>query len=284
MAADDGQMKSPVLHDDQHGTAIVAGAALINALALAGKEIGSVRVAACGVGRAGLACLDMMVLLGVAPRNILAADSTGVLHAGRRDGVGTAKARYVRHTAARTLADIVRDADVFLGCSTGALLGAEMACSMAGQPLILALSNPEPEIRPEAAAAVRPDSIVATCLPDYPNQVSNLLCLPFIFRGASDCGATRITDAMRIACVHAIADLARTGADASVTAVYPGEALAFGRDYIIPRPFDPRLPAVIATCIAQTAMTSKVATRPVLDLEVYRDKLAEGLPAVRPLC
>ena len=269
------RMNIPVFHDDQHGTAIISSAALLNALRVVGKDIGSVKLAASGAGAAAIACLDMMVSLGVKREHIYVADSKGVIWTGRDARMEENKARYAQQTDARTLADIVKDADVFLGCSTAGVLSAEMVKTMAARPVILALANPEPEIRPEVAKAARPDCIVATGRSDYPNQVNNVLCFPYIFRGALDCGATRITEAMKLACVSAIADLAEAEANDAVAAAYAGEDLRFGPDYIIPKPFDPRLMAAIAPAVARAAEVSGVAARPITDMAAYRERLAE---------
>jgi len=269
------RMNIPVFHDDQHGTAIISSAALLNALKVVGKDIGRVKLAASGAGAAAIACLDMMVSLGVKRENIYVADSKGVIWVGRDARMEENKARYAQETGARTLADIVKDADVFLGCSTAGVLTAEMVKTMGARPVILALANPEPEIRPEVAKAVRPDCIVATGRSDYPNQVNNVLCFPYIFRGALDCGATRITDEMKLACVSAIAELAEAEPNDAVAAAYAGEDLRFGPDYIIPKPFDPRLMAAIAPAVAKAAQESGVAARPITDMPAYRERLAE---------
>jgi len=269
------RMNIPVFHDDQHGTAIISSAALLNALKVVGKEIGQVKLAASGAGAAAIACLDMMVSLGVKRENIYVADSKGVIWVGRDARMEENKARYAQETGARTLADIVKDADVVLGCSTAGVLTAEMVKTMAARPVILALANPEPEIRPEVAKAARPDCIIATGRSDYPNQVNNVLCFPYIFRGALDCGATRITDEMKLACVSAIAELAEAEPNDAVAAAYAGEDLSFGPDYIIPKPFDPRLMAAIAPAVAKAAQESGVAARPITDMPAYRERLAE---------
>ncbi|WP_281280132.1 malic enzyme-like NAD(P)-binding protein, partial [Tepidimonas sediminis] len=224
----------PVFHDDQHGTAIIASAALINALELVGKQIGEVRIAVSGAGAAAIAVLDLFVALGARPELITVCDSRGVIHTQREDALAgrldESKQRYCRATDARTLADAVRSADVFLGCSTAGVLSAEMVKTMAERPIILALANPEPEIRPEVAKAARPDCIIATGRSDYPNQVNNVLCFPYIFRGALDCGATRITEAMKLACVREIAQLAKAEISDEVAAAYAGQELQFGPD------------------------------------------------------
>jgi malate dehydrogenase (oxaloacetate-decarboxylating)(NADP+) len=267
------RLSIPVFHDDQHGTAIISCAALLNSLELTGRRIGEVKLACSGAGAAALACLDLMVALGVKIENIFVVDSKGVLHTGRT-GLDASKERYAQATDARTLADIVKDADVFLGCSTAGVLTAEMVGTMAPQPIILALANPEPEIRPELAKQVRPDCIVATGRSDYPNQVNNVLCFPYIFRGALDAGATAITDEMKLACVREIAALAKAEIGDDVAAAYPGQELAFGPDYIIPKPFDRRLIMRIAPAVAAAAQASGVATRPITDLEGYSRELA----------
>ncbi|NNG23495.1 NADP-dependent malic enzyme [Telluria aromaticivorans] len=269
------RMNIPVFHDDQHGTAIISTAALLNALKVVRKDIGQIKLCASGAGAAAIACLDMMVLLGVKRENIFVTDSRGVIYLGREANMEANKARYAQATDARTLSDIMHGADVFLGCSTAGVLTGEMVKSMANQPVILALANPEPEIRPEVARAARPDCIIATGRSDYPNQVNNVLCFPYIFRGALDCGATRITDEMKLACVTAIAELAEAEASDVVASAYEGQDLNFGPEYIIPKPFDPRLLAAIAPRVAQAAADSGVAARPILDMAAYRDKLAQ---------
>ena len=267
------RMGIPVFHDDQHGTAIISSAALLNGLELVGKAIGDVKIAVSGAGAAALACLDVMVGLGASPANILVCDSKGVIYQGRPGGYDESKARYAQDTTARTLADAVNGADVFLGCSAPGVLTAEMVKTMAPSPIILALANPEPEIRPELAKAVRPDCIIATGRSDYPNQVNNVLCFPYIFRGALDCGATRITEAMKLACVREIADLAKAETSDEVAAAYAGQELSFGADYLIPKPFDARLILRIAPAVAKAAAESGVAARPIADMEAYRQEL-----------
>jgi len=269
------RMNIPVFHDDQHGTAIISTAALLNALKVVGKDIGQIKLVASGAGAAAIACLDMMVLQGVKQSNIYVTDSRGVIWQGREANMEANKARYAQATDARTLADIVDGADVFLGCSTAGVLTAEMVKTMADKPVILALANPEPEIRPEVAKAARPDVIIATGRSDYPNQVNNVLCFPYIFRGALDCGATRITDEMKLACVTAIAELAEAEASDVVALAYEGQDLTFGPEYIIPKPFDPRLLAAIAPRVAQAAFESGVAARPITDVDAYREKLGQ---------
>ena len=266
------RLKIPVFHDDQHGTAIISAAAILNSLELTGRRIGDVKIAVSGAGAAAIACLDLIVALGADPSRIFAVDSKGVLHAGR-SGLDASKQRYAQKTDARTLADIVRGADVFLGCSAPGVLTSAMVGTMAQRPIILALANPEPEIRPELAKAVRPDCIMATGRSDYPNQVNNVLCFPYIFRGALDAGATAITEAMKHACVREIADLAKAEISDEVAAAYAGQELAFGPDYIIPKPFDARLILRIAPAVAEAARASGVATRPIDDLVRYRQSL-----------
>ena len=267
------RMKIPVFHDDQHGTAIIVGAAVLNALEVVGKKIEDVKIATTGVGAAGIACLDMLVALGVKPEHILAYDREGVLYTGR-DQMDPDKQRYARNTDKRTLAEIVDGADIFLGLSAGGILKPEMVASMADRPIILALANPNPEISPEDAKKVRPDCIIATGRSDYPNQVNNALCFPYIFRGALDVGATGINEAMKLACVRAIAALARMEAG-DLASAYGGDVPPFGPDYLIPRPFDPRLLVMLAPAVAKAAMESGVATRPIVDMEAYLEKLGQ---------
>ncbi|CFN34068.1 NADP-dependent malic enzyme [Bordetella pertussis] len=267
------RMNIPVFHDDQHGTAIISSAAILNGLKVVGKDIGQVKLACSGAGAAAIACLDLLVHLGIKREHIYVVDSRGVIWEGRDENMEPNKRRYAQKTEARTLADVVNGADVFLGCSTAGVLTPEMVKTMAAQPLILALANPEPEIRPELAKAARPDCIVATGRSDYPNQVNNVLCFPFIFRGALDAGATRITEEMKLACVKAIAELAQAEQNDEVARAYAGQELSFGPDYIIPKPFDPRLIVQIAPAVAQAAADSGVATRPIEDIEAYRQKL-----------
>jgi malate dehydrogenase (oxaloacetate-decarboxylating)(NADP+) len=268
-----GRMKIPVFHDDQHGTAIIVGAAVINALQVVGKDIGKVRVAASGAGAAGIACLDMLVQLGVKPENITVCDRLGVVYVGRLEEMDADKDRYARDTSARTLSDITQGADIFLGLSAAGALKPEMVAKMGERPIILALANPTPEIQPELARQARPDAIIATGRSDYPNQVNNALCFPYIFRGALDVGATTINEAMKVACVHAIAALARREVSDVAARAYGGKPLSFGADYLIPQPFDPRLLVELAPAVAQAAMTSGVATRPITDMLAYREKL-----------
>ncbi len=268
------RMNIPVFHDDQHGTAIICSAALLNGLELVGKPIGSVRIAVSGAGAAALACLNVMVGLGLQRKNIFVCDSKGVVYQGRPGGYDESKARYAQSTELRTLADAVNGADVFLGCSAAGVLTQEMVKTMAPRPIILALANPEPEIRPELAKAVRPDCIIATGRSDYPNMVNNVLCFPYIFRGALDCGATKITEEMKLACVHEIADLAKAEISEEVANAYAGQELAFGTDFIIPKPFDSRLILRIAPAVALAAEASGVATRPIKDMDAYRQSLS----------
>ncbi len=271
------RMNIPVFHDDQHGTAIISGAALLNGLELVGKELGKIKLVSSGAGAAAIACLDVMVGLGVKQEHIFVVDSRGVIQHEREDArtgkLDESKQRYCQKTSARTLADVMKDCDVFLGCSTAGVLTSEMVKTMALQPIILALANPEPEIRPELAKAARPDCIVATGRSDYPNQVNNVLCFPYIFRGALDCGATRITEAMKLACVREIAALAKAEISDEVAAAYTGQELAFGSEYIIPKPFDSRLILRIAPAVAKAAAESGVATRPIADMDAYRQSL-----------
>ena len=268
------RMNIPVFHDDQHGTAIISSAALLNGLELVGKQIDQVKIAVSGAGAAAIACLNVMVGLGVKIENVFVCDSKGVIYEGRPGGYDESKARYAQKTDARTLADAVNGADVFLGCSAPGVLTAEMVKTMGPKPIILALANPEPEIRPELAKAVRPDCIIATGRSDYPNQVNNALCFPYIFRGALDCGATKITEAMKLACVRQIADLAKADISEEVASAYAGKELTFGPDYLIPTPFDSRLILKIAPAVAKAAAESGVATRPIEDMEAYKETLS----------
>ncbi|WP_158276444.1 NADP-dependent malic enzyme [Acidovorax sp. HMWF018] len=268
------RMNIPVFHDDQHGTAIISSAALLNGLELVGKQIDQVKIAVSGAGAAAIACLNVMVGLGVKVENIFVCDSKGVIYEGRPGGYDESKAAYAQKTDARTLADAVNGADVFLGCSAPGVLTAEMVKTMGPKPIILALANPEPEIRPELAKAIRPDCIIATGRSDYPNQVNNVLCFPYIFRGALDCGATKITEAMKLACVRQIADLAKADISEEVASAYAGKELTFGPDYLIPTPFDSRLILKIAPAVAKAAAESGVATRPIEDMEAYKETLS----------
>ncbi|MCD2511497.1 NADP-dependent malic enzyme [Comamonas endophytica] len=268
------RMNIPVFHDDQHGTAIISSAALLNGLELVGKEIDKVKIAVSGAGAAAIACVNVMIGLGVKRENVFMCDSKGLIYEGRPGGFDASKAQYAQKTEGRTLADAVNGADVFLGCSAPGVLTAEMVKTMADKPIILALANPEPEIRPELAKAIRPDCIIATGRSDYPNQVNNVLCFPYIFRGALDCGATKITEEMKLACVREIANLAKAEMSDEVAAAYQGQELAFGPDYIIPTPFDVRLILRIAPAVARAAEASGVATRPIADYDAYRESLS----------
>ena len=271
------RMKIPVFHDDQHGTAIISSSALLNGLELVGKDIGQIKMAVSGAGAAAIACLDLMVRLGVNVENILVCDSKGVIQTERADAVSgkldVSKQRYCRTTHARTLADAMAGADVFLGCSAAGVVTVDMVKSMGTQPIILALANPEPEIRPELAKIARPDCIIATGRSDYPNQVNNVLCFPYIFRGALDCGATKITEEMKLACVRQIAALAKADISEEVASAYAGQELTFGPEYLIPKPFDTRLILKIAPAVAQAAADSGVAARPIQDMEAYKESL-----------
>ena len=268
------RLKIPVFHDDQHGTAIITAAAVLNGLRVVGKDIGQVKLVCSGAGAAAIACLDLVVSLGLDPRNVYAVDSKGVIHTGR-DNLDASKRRYAQDADARTLADVMPGADIFLGLSTKGVLKPEMVAAMAPNPLILAMANPEPEILPEDAKAVRPDVIIGTGRSDYPNQVNNVLCFPFMFRGALDVGATTINEAMKVAAVRAIAELAHAEQSEVVTAAYGKEELTFGPEYLIPKPFDPRLIVKVAPAVAQAAMESGVATRPLADMAAYRQQLNE---------
>jgi malate dehydrogenase (oxaloacetate-decarboxylating)(NADP+) len=269
------RMKIPVFHDDQHGTAIVVAAALLNGLKVVGKDIGEVKLVASGAGAASLACLDLLIDLGMRLENIFVTDLAGVVYKGRIELMDPDKERYARETSARTLAEVIDGADIFLGLSAGGVLKPEMVKQMASKPLILALANPTPEILPEVALEVRPDAVLATGRTDYPNQVNNVLCFPFIFRGALDAGATTVTREMEIAAVNAIAELARQEQSDIVATAYGIQDLSFGRDYLIPKPFDPRLIVKIAPAVAQAAMDSGVATRPIEDMEAYKQHLQQ---------
>lgn len=269
------RMKIPVFHDDQHGTAIVVGAAILNGLHLVGKKIEAIKLVTSGAGAAALACLDLLVSLGVRVENIWVTDLEGVVYEGREKLMDPFKARYAQKTEARTLGEVIAGADVFLGLSAGGVLKPEMVAKMAEKPLILALANPVPEILPEEAKRVRPDAIIATGRSDYPNQVNNVLCFPFMFRGALDVGATTINERMKLAAVQALAELARAEASDVVALAYGGEQTTFGPEYLIPKPFDPRLIVKIAPAVAEAAMASGVASRPLPDLEAYRESLNE---------
>jgi malate dehydrogenase (oxaloacetate-decarboxylating)(NADP+) len=269
------RMKIPVFHDDQHGTAIVIGAAILNGLHLQGKDLKKVKLVTSGAGAAALASLDMLVMLGIPVENIWVTDIKGLVYEGRVEEMDEIKARYAKKTDARTLGEVIEGADVFLGLSAGGVLKKEMVAKMAPNPMVMALANPNPEIRPEDVKAVRSDAIIATGRSDYPNQVNNVLCFPFIFRGALDVGATTITEEMKLAAVKAIAELARVEQSEVAAKAYGEKASSFGPEYLIPNPFDPRLIAKIAPAVAQAAMDSGVATRPLKDIEAYRDSLNE---------
>ena len=269
------RLNIPVFHDDQHGTAIIVGAAVINGLKVVGKQIDKVKLVCSGAGASAIACLDLLVRLGLKRENTFVCDSKGVLYEGREADMEPNKARYARRTEARKLADVMPRADIFLGLSTAGALRPEWVRDMTPRPLILALANPTPEIMPEEAKAVRPDCIIATGRSDYANQVNNVLCFPFIFRGALDVGATRITEEMKLACVHAIAELAQAEQSDVVATAYQGQELNFGPEYIIPKPFDPRLITKIAPAVAKAAMESGVAQRPIADLDAYRERLLQ---------
>jgi len=264
------RMKIPVFHDDQHGTAIIVGAAVLNGLRVVGKDLAKVKLVASGAGAAALACLDLLVSLGIRRENIFVSDIKGVVYTGRTEEMDDNKARYMQPTKARTLAEILPGADIFLGLSAARVLKPEWLQTMAKDPLILALANPEPEIMPDIAKAARPDAIIATGRSDFPNQVNNVLCFPFIFRGALDVGATTINEAMKLACVRAIADLALVEQSDIVATAYGIENLAFGPEYLIPKPFDPRLIVNIAPAVARAAMDSGVASRPIADFDAYK--------------
>jgi len=267
------RMKIPVFHDDQHGTAITVGAAILNGLKVAGKDIKTVKLVTSGAGAAALACLGLLLKMGMPRKNIFVTDLAGVVYEGRTELMDEDKIQFAQKTEARTLTDIIEGADVFLGLSAGGVLKPEMVKRMADKPIIMALANPNPEITPEEVKAVRDDAIIATGRSDYHNQVNNVLCFPYIFRGALDAGASTITDEMEIAAVYAIAELAQAEQSEVVAAAYAGESLAFGPEYLIPKPFDPRLMMKIAPAVAKAAQDSGVATRPIQDMEAYIEKL-----------
>ena len=267
------RMRIPVFHDDQHGTAIVAAAAVYNALRIVDKKIEDVVLTVSGAGAASLACIDLVVSMGLRKENVYVCDREGVIYEGRSAGMNAYKERFARETEKRTLEDAIEGADIFFGLSGPGLLSQASVKKMAARPIILAMANPIPEIMPEEALAVRPDAIIATGRSDYPNQVNNVLCFPFIFRGALDCGATEINEAMKIACVKAIADLATHESTAEVAEAYAGERLKFGPDYLIPKPFDPRLIAQVPIAVVKAAMRTGVASRPIQDLAAYERKL-----------
>ncbi len=267
------RMNIPVFHDDQHGTAIVVGAAAKNALHVAGKSFEDIKIVSTGGGAAGIACLSMLVKLGVKRENIWLCDIHGLVYEGREEDMNPHKDQFAQKTELRTLDDVIDGADLFLGLSGPNVLKPEMVSRMAKQPIIFALANPTPEILPQAAREVAPDAIIATGRSDFPNQVNNVLCFPFIFRGALDVGATEINDEMQIACVDGIAEMARATTSAEAAAAYKGEQLTFGPDYLIPKPFDPRLVGVVSSAVAKAAMDSGVAKRPIEDLDAYKEKL-----------
>ncbi|CAG73783.1 NADP-dependent malic enzyme [Pectobacterium atrosepticum SCRI1043] len=270
------RMKIPVFHDDQHGTAIICTAAVLNGLRVVEKNISDVRLVVSGAGAASIACLNLLVALGLQKHNIVVCDSRGVIFHGRDENMEETKAAYaIEDNGARKLADVIPDADIFLGCSGPGVLTPDMVKTMAPRPLIMALANPEPEILPPLAKEVRPDAIICTGRSDYPNQVNNVLCFPFIFRGALDVGATTINEEMKLACVHAIADLALAEQSEVVASAYGDQELSFGPDYLIPKPFDPRLIIKIAPAVAKAAMNSGVATRPIEDFDAYVEKLTQ---------
>ncbi|MCB1749416.1 MAG: NADP-dependent malic enzyme [Gammaproteobacteria bacterium] len=281
------RVQIPVFHDDQHGTAIIAAAAILNWLELAGRRIEEVRLVASGAGAAAIACLRLLDNLGLPRDNIIVTDRAGVIYEGRVEEMDEHKAFFARATPHRTLAEAIVDADIFLGLSAGGVLSREMVATMADKPLILALANPTPEIMPEEARKARPDAVIATGRSDYPNQVNNVLCFPYLFRGALDVGATTITEEMKLACVHALARLTRQEASDVVVAAYGGEELRFGPDYLIPKPFDPRLITELAPAVAEAAMRSGVATRPIENLREYREQLSkfvfQSVLLMRPL-
>jgi malate dehydrogenase (oxaloacetate-decarboxylating)(NADP+) len=267
------RLQIPVFHDDQHGTAIIASAAVINGLRVVNKEIGKIKLVCSGAGAAAIACLDLLVSLGLDPKNVYITDSKGAVYIGRDANLDPSKARYAQDTKARTLGDLMPGCDVFLGLSTAGVLKQDMVKAMAPNPIILAMANPTPEILPEEAKAVRPDAIIGTGRSDYPNQVNNVLCFPFMFRGAMDVGATTINEPMKVAAVRAIAELAHAEQSEVVTAAYGTDELSFGPEYLIPKPFDPRLIVKVAPAVALAAMQSGVATRPLADMDAYLQQL-----------
>lgn len=267
------RMNIPVFHDDQHGTAICSAAAVYNGLRIVEKDIDKVKLVVSGSGAASIACVDLLISMGLKRSNVLMIDRKGVIYKGRKEGMNPWKESFANETDARTLDDAMQDADIFLGLSAPKMLTGDMCKKMARDPLILAMANPTPEIMPEEARAARPDAIIATGRSDYPNQVNNVLCFPFIFRGALDCGATTINEAMKEACVKAIADLAHKETSDKVAEAYQGESLKFGREYLIPKPFDPRLIEEVPVAVVKAAMESGVATRPIADLEAYAQSL-----------
>jgi malate dehydrogenase (oxaloacetate-decarboxylating)(NADP+) len=269
------RMQIPVFHDDQHGTAIICAAAVLNGMYLVNKKFEDVKLVTSGAGAAGIACLDILVQMGLRKENIIVTDREGVVYEGRETDMDPRKAGYAVKTDARTLAEALPNADIFLGVSVGGVLKPEMVKTMGDKPIILALANPEPEIMPDLAREVKPDAIIATGRSDFPNQVNNVLCFPYIFRGALDVGATSINDEMKVACVEALAALARKEASDVTARAYGGQALSFGPDYIIPKPFDPRLPVYLAPAVAKAAMDSGVATLPIEDMDAYRERMTQ---------
>ena len=266
-------MKIPVFHDDQHGTAIVAAAAIYNGLRIVEKEIGDVKLVVSGAGAASIACVDLLVSMGLKKQNVRMIDRNGVIYAGRKEGMNPWKEDYAIETSDRTIEDAIDGADLFMGLSGPGVLNGELVKKMGPKPIILAMSNPIPEIMPEEAMAARPDAIIATGRSDYPNQVNNVLCFPFIFRGALDFGASTINEEMKMAAVRAIADLATKETSDVVAAAYADEKLRFGPEYLIPKAFDPRLIEDIPLAVVKAAIESGVATRPIEDLEAYKQKL-----------
>jgi malate dehydrogenase (oxaloacetate-decarboxylating)(NADP+) len=269
------RMKIPVFHDDQHGTAIIVAAAVVNWLRISGRNLADVKLVASGAGAAALTCMDLLVTMGLPVQNVTVTDIVGVVYKGRTELMDPRKSRYEIETNARTLGEVIAGADIFLGLSAGGVMTQEMVAAMAPNPLVLALANPTPEILPELVKAVRPDAIIATGRSDYPNQVNNVLCFPFIFRGALDVGATTINEEMKLACVYALAELAMVEASDVVATAYGEEPAAFGPEYLIPKPFDPRLILKLAPAVAQAAMDSGVATRPIADFDAYRQTLGQ---------
>ncbi len=269
------RMNIPVMHDDQHGTAIIVAAAILNGLEIVGKKLSRVKLVTSGAGAAALACLDLLCHMGLRKNNVIVTDIAGVIHEGREKEMNEYNARYARRTEQRKLSEAIDGADVFLGLSAPGVLKPAMVKKMAEKPVIMALANPEPEIRPEAARKARPDAIIATGRSDYPNQVNNVLCFPYLFRGAMDAGATAINEEMKAACVKALAELARAEADEIVAQAYGGQELNFGPEYLIPKPFDPRLLGKLAPAVARAAMESGVATRPIEDFDAYYQRLNE---------
>ena len=269
------RMKIPVFHDDQHGTAVVVLAALQNALELTGRSLADAKIVTSGAGAAALACVELLLSAGARLDNIILTDRDGVVYRGRRKAMDPRKARLASTTRGRNLADVIKGADVFLGLSVGGVLAPAMVETMAAKPIIFALANPDPEIWPEDAREIAPEAVIATGRSDYPNQVNNVLCYPFLFRGALDCGAVEITEGMKLAAASAIGEMARRPSDPAVRAFYSDETLEFGGQYILPKPFDPRLLPAVASAVADAAAREGVAARPIADLDEYRRELAE---------